>query len=408
MKDYFDPHKVIMRTKEAVYFSPALRRAQAYLYRLLNDEQLSGFLPPLAGKGSLKRVAVNLPSAHFIGHIIEIIHALDTNDDLTPIISTPILRKGRRSHVELVDRIKNEIGPMRSVNVVSFPHLKSIRPNIIFEVAVTAYGLDLPTPRLIYTHGMGGLNFSKDFRHVRFLKRYRGALLNGPIHRRALLAASKEHRVKLPDLFEVGYLRGDRLETLAAVFDKATFLRTYRLVDAPIVLFAPTWGGFSDHAHWLDIVARACAAQGCNLLIRMHPLDLSPIMRRKILELCTKHQFIRDAGQCDLDQLMLATDVVATDVSGISLEFLSIGKPAVFWESDRYFRIYGDDRPEKWIRPGGDIKTFNELKTRLNSILNTGLDDDYRSMLRYNHGKSLSSILDCLLQVANSTHFSQQ
>ncbi|HDH53510.1 MAG TPA: hypothetical protein ENH24_03385, partial [Nitrospirae bacterium] len=250
--------------------------------------------------------------------------------------------------------------------------------------------------------------FTKDFKYVRYLQRYNAVFLNGPLHKKALLTAQGYYGVDLPPMYEVGYLRGDRLLKMSETFNRSLFLESLGLSDVPTVMYAPTWGDFSSTTEWIDKVVEVCGDMGINLLLRLHPIVLTLKAKwktggvdwnRKLHDIEKKYSYVRVAMSHDIDDIMLASDVMITDVSGMALEFLTMDKPVVFLPAPRYFEIYGTERPEKWCRPDYEIKDTAELKQDLRKALEgTGFKFPVDELV-YNRGKVLNVMVQRIEEI---------
>jgi CDP-glycerol glycerophosphotransferase (TagB/SpsB family) len=269
-------------------------------------------------------------------------------------------------------------------------------------MAISGFHADLKCKKLLYTHGMGGLNFGKDYEMIKYVPRYNALLLNGPLQRRAIEIAAKMFNVKLPDLYEVGYLRGDRLRVKMKSYNKRNFYVNYNLKEKiPIVLYSPTWGDFASVKEWIDVVCEVCEKLGIYLFIKLHPLMLtykdsnktSGInWDEKLKHLKNKFSMVRVWQEQDIDEIMLASDLMITDVSGMALEYMVLEKPVVFLPAPKYFELYGYDRPEKWVRPEREIKDFTELKMAITNAINGDGFFYPVDKLVYNKDKSIEFI----------------
>ncbi|NOZ25577.1 MAG: hypothetical protein GXO94_05750 [Nitrospirae bacterium] len=393
-------NRIKAKLREELFFSPVVRRISNTAYRALSVKEGRSVKEYCRRHGSRSLVAFPVFQLYTLEHIRDLVDALKSNDGMQPILFTttkkiPMTRDKKK---EIFRFLSSRYNIVYGENIFAYPWLKSVNIDLFFELSVTSYGAEVRCPRVLYTHGMAGLNFSKDFRHVRLLGRYDAVFLNGPLHKRALLVASKHYGCELPQMYEVGYLRGDRLIRMAETFDRGAFLESIGLQDLPTVMYAPTWGDFSSTAAWIDRVVGVCGDMGVNLLLRLHPIVMTGRAKwktggidwhRKLPDIERKNPHVRVAMSHDIDDIMLASDVMITDVSGMALEFLAIDKPVVFLPAPRYFEIYGTERPEKWCRPEYEIEDAAGLRHELRSAIDgTGFKFPVDELV-YNRGEVL-------------------
>jgi len=62
-----------------------------------------------------------------------------------------------------------------------------------------------------------------------------------------------------------------------------------------------------------------------------------------------------------LEEDMLASDLLITDVSSLGIEYFLFDKPVIFLPSDEFFKIYGKNQPIYWVRNNREIRTYEEL-----------------------------------------------
>ncbi len=145
--------------------------------------------------------------------------------------------------------------------------------------------------------------------------------------------------------------------------------RRYGLSDERIVvLYAPTYRGNEAYAarHPLNLDLRLLRRElgdGHVVLLRLHPLVRSGFSIEGDLS-----NFVVDvSGHPDVNELMLATDILITDYSSVIFEFALLGRPIAFFapDLDEYERergLYFDLRTEG---PGPVFETTAELAAYL-------------------------------------------
>jgi len=382
-----------MTLTEKIYFNLFIRRVYNYFYRITHGN--------LNIKNKEADILIGLSDLHFFEHTKDLIFNWHekTFKIITPTFGTD---KRRIDIFSFFERLGYKIGD----ELIPYPYAKQLNYKIYIEMAISGFHADLRCPKLLYTHGMGGLNFGKDYEMIKYVHRYRALLLNGPLQKRALEIAARLYNVKLPELFEVGYLRGDRLRKMMKSYNKNKFYKNYNLQNkVPIVLYAPTWGDFSSVKEWIDTVCEVCEKLGVYLFIKLHPLMLtykdanktSGInWDEKLKQLKNKFTMVNIWQEQDIDEIMLASDVMITDVSGMGLEYMVLEKPVVFLPAPKYFEIYGDERPEKWVRPEREIQSAEELSLYIKQSLIKQNSYDLNKLI-YNLDLSLLKIKEVIV-----------
>ncbi len=395
---------------EKVFLSPYARRLTNYAYRSLFRKEGAKVKEYCEQYSTKSLVGLSISHVHFLEHVRELVDALKKNEEMHPILYTttkqiPMMRDKKN---ETFKFFLSRYNIVYNKDIFAYPWLKSSNLKLFLELTLSSYGSELRCPKVLYTHGMAGLNFTKDYKYVMFLQRYNAIFLNGPLHKKALLTAQRFYDVELPPMYEIGYLRGDRLLDMSQTFNRSLFLESLGLSDVPTVMYAPTWGDFSSTTDWIDRVVEVCGDMGVNLLLRLHPIVLTLKAKwktggvdwnRKLCDIERKYPYVRVAMSHDLDDIMLASDVMITDVSGMALEFLTMDKPVVFLPAPRYFEIYGLERPEKWCRPDYEIKDMDGLKKDLRrAIEGEGFKFPVDELV-YNRRKSLDIMVRRIEQI---------
>lgn len=354
---------------------------------------------------------MNVGQAYFFEHIRDLLEALKENKKLYPLLVSTTQWPTRNYKTALFKSLESRYNIIYCRDIFAYPWLEYAPVKAFLEVAVTTYANGLRCPKILYAHGMAGLNFSKDLKQIKLLGKYTALFLNGPLHKKALYTAQKYYGGRLPQMYEIGYLRGDRLLKMSETFSRHGFLESLQLSDLPTVVYAPTWGDFSSVSEWTDNIVGVCEEMGINLLLRLHPIMLTGKAKWKtgginwnerLSNIEKKHSQVRIAMSDDIDEIMLAADIMITDVSGLALEFMTMDKPVVFVPAPRYFEIYGSERPEKWCRPDYEIKNRAELSQELKRAIN---GDGFKlpiDGLVYNRGKSLETMINRIEQIVRT------
>lgn len=379
-----------------------LRIMKNYIYRFLFAREERKFGEYLRENKSKDLIAINLYHAHFFEHIKDLVEEIELKGEVVPLFIGHTKWPPKKHKKNTFYFLSSKYNLNYNENLFAYPWLKYSGVKIFIDFSFSTYDIELKCPKILYTHGMAGLNFSKFLDQVRFIEKYSMLFLNGPIHKKALVSAQERYGGKLPPMYEVGYLRGDRLLRMAKSFDKKNFLKKIELPKVPVILYAPTWGNFSSPMRWLDLIVEVCKGMGVNLLIRLHPKMVSKTRTNFNVEMKweEKLQTIEKENPCvkvvfnqDIDDVMLSADVMITDVSGMALEFMAIDKPVVFLESKKYFELFGDNRPEKWCRPTQEVRTKSDLEKELKKAIDGNGFKYPAEELMYNIGHSLEIMM---------------
>ncbi len=411
----FRPSRIRARIREEMFFNPTVRLVSNRLYRGLLRGEGRNVRKYCGQAGRKSTVAFPVFQLYTLEHIRDLIDALRRGETMHPLLftTTRTVPVSRSKKDEIFRFLSSRYNLLYNRDIFAYPWLKSVDARMFFELSVSSYGCELDCPKVLYTHGMAGLNFSKDFKHIKYVHRYDALFLNGPLHKKALLTARRYYGVELPPMYETGYLRGDRLLAMAETFDRRSFLESVGLPDVPTVMYAPTWGDFSSTADWIDDVVAVCGRLGVNLLLRLHPIVLTGRAKWKTGGVAWKEKLagiekgnphVRVAMSHDLDDVMLASDVLISDVSGMALEFLTMERPVVFLPAPLYFEIYGSERPEKWCRPDYEITGPGELERELSRALEGKGFEFPVDRLVYNRGKSLEVMVRTMEQIIGSRY----
>jgi hypothetical protein len=135
----------------------------------------------------------------------------------------------------------------------------------------------------------------------------------------------------------VGLPRSDRVAR--GELRRETALQNLNLdTDKPTVLYAPTHSALSSFFDWGLDICRAVPRE-CNLIVKPHPI-IARAIENGSADAATwnaieKYLSEREAGvllasQADIQQLMVAADLLVTDFSSAAEEFLIFNRPLVF------------------------------------------------------------------------------
>lgn len=389
--------------KEAQQNSSAFRIMTNTLYRAISyAEGYKIVNETLARNG--RRIAINLAHVYFYEHIRDYAEHINGKNNYNLILTGPALVPKKEYKKEVYRYYENKYGFEYGKDIVPHPWLKKLDLNVYLEVSITTYGDELKCPRLLYTHGMGGLSFSKDVTHVRYLRRYKALLLNGPMQKRVIESNCRRMSVPIPEMYEVGYLRGDRMLKMQEHLNKKQFLAQIGLTCEKTVIYAPTWGEFSSVDKWIEEIINICETMKVNLILRLHPIMMTggSYWENKGINIETIKELVEHRKNTiiytdhNLDSALIASDVLVTDVSGMSMEFMALGKPALHLPAPRYFEIYGSERPEKWCRVNSEVESERQLISKLQDALSGNKINISAEELTYNRGHVLETMSNCV------------
>ncbi len=389
------------RYKNIVFCSKILRTGSYYIYRLNHHKEKESILPLYNRLSNKPIVGFAIPTFYFYEHVKLFYDRVYNNSDkYIPIILGPTLDPHIVKKTSYEKIFKDNYNLEYYYNIIPHPWAFKLPLKLILETSLNSYGIDACTPRVMYAHGMAALGFSKDYYSIKYIQKHKALLLVGAMQKKALEIAAKYYNVKLPPMYEIGYLRGDMLLELSQGYDRSKFLNQYGLENLPVVTYAPTWGFFSSLDSWFDTVVSYVSQMDVNLILRLHPLTIRGknglIWKEKIEQILKQSKRIRVAWNDNIDDILLSTDVLITDVSGLGIEFMALGKPVSFLPAPLYFKLYGYNRPENWILPSPIINNGDALKRSIKNQLrdNTPLLDS--NELVYNRSKSLDAMLNVI------------
>jgi CDP-glycerol glycerophosphotransferase (TagB/SpsB family) len=135
----------------------------------------------------------------------------------------------------------------------------------------------------------------------------------------------------------IGLPRSDRIAR--GVLKRETTLQNLGLDEKkPTVLYAPTHSALSSFFDWGLEICRAVPRE-CNLIVKPHPL-IGRAIENGSADATTWHaieKYLAERGagvllaaQADIQQLMVAADLLVTDFSSAAEEFLIFNRPLVF------------------------------------------------------------------------------
>ena len=386
--------------------SHVIRHLLFKIYRSANPMERKN-IKDLINDIHIPLVVINFHSPHLVEHIKELFWALKAHSVLEPIPVTSIPWVSTKRKRYALNWFEKKYGLIYGKNLFPNPWIPIIRPACLIDMHITPFkGLCKCTTSILCPHGLAAMGFGKDPKNILRIDRYDYLFLSGPLQKKALVHATKKYGGRLPKLVKTGFLRGDRLISKKAHFDRHGFMQALQLDDRFTVLYAPTWGKFSSAVEWIEDVATVCNKLDLNLLLRLHPRMLRGRTRHetgglnwdlRLKEISKKYSLIRVITDDDIDDCLLASDLLITDVSSLGIEFMLLGKPVVFLASPDFFNIFGEDMPIAWVRKEAEVKTRKQLTKRLEYHMSGGVTETLPvNEIIYNPGRSLEVMLSFL------------
>jgi CDP-glycerol glycerophosphotransferase (TagB/SpsB family) len=193
-------------------------------------------------------------------------------------------------------------------------------------------------------------------------------------------------RVPRESCLELGYPRTDHLLAPDA---KAKALERLALGDRPgvghgLIGYFPTWrddrSDFLGAAGWdFDRINDRLAGAGRTLLFKAHPLcgDLAPAGR-------TWSNIVVLDTETDLNEILAACDLLVTDHSSVSFDYLLLGRPIVYFipDRERYERARDVYFTVEEMAAGPIVTTAAELEDVVATVRLDGPPDPRIAQLR--------------------------
>jgi hypothetical protein len=137
----------------------------------------------------------------------------------------------------------------------------------------------------------------------------------------------------------------------------------------PTVLYAPTWEREASWEQQGMEITEALLTLEANVLLKLHPITLADVndshlikqghggkdCRPVVRDLERKRPRLRFIEYYHANPLMAAADLLVSDNSGISVEFVLQNKPVVFVDTPLVAKLYGDEPLHRRNRSFGEI-----------------------------------------------------
>jgi len=347
--------KFLVRLVEKIFLATILRRFWMSLLRIFFIKERIELNKYLASNKNKKDIVAVIADFYAFEHVKDIIGCLNRHKDFFPF---PVGRVGvftSGADKNLACTQDREKDLVRGKNYFAYIWLPQVKSKIFIEPYITPYSdFCKDAVKILYAHSIASLGFSKDASHIKRAGQYDYLFLTGPMHKKAIIAAHERYGGELPEMVEVGFLKGDRLLARKNNFDRKAQLDKMNLQDKTTVLFAPTWGEFSCAMEWIDRVVSVCREYDVNILIKLHPIMVNGKTKwetggvnwhEKLDKISETYESVRVIRDNNLDEYLLAADIAITEASSVGMEFMLLEKPVIFLPADNFFKLYGDKSP---------------------------------------------------------------
>ena len=172
--------------------------------------------------------------------------------------------------------------------------------------------------------------------------------------------------------------------------------------EAPVALYAPTWGDSSSLGTMGDALIQTALDMGITLVVKLHDHTLrDPHWRAKARKWKDMGAIIYNAA--DVVPAMAASDLLISDLSSVANEYLLLDRPLIYLQPLDYMRRYGNSIDLKtWgFAAGPLVKDKDQLKGALMEALDH--PDAYSEVRRkmaahlfYNPGNATRKAIDVI------------
>ncbi len=413
VSDAFNEFIMIRKSRyhilEKLYQCATARRLAATFFRKRFTGEHPAVLNFIEKENNSPLVALNAHEPYQFAHLRPLYEELRRDPELTVILIGSNPRKIARPVYRAFMRQNNL---KLNHTLFSYIWLQTLRPAIFLEPAISSYHhlCGTNTIRILFAHGLSSLGFSKNHAHIRQAAGFDYIIATGPYQEKTLKLAAQQYGTALPRILRGGFIRGDMLVRRSATHDRVMFLKRCGLADRHTLLFAPTWGEFSATVQWIDQIVDLSTELDCNLLIKLHPLMLNGQTKWETagvdwpgkLERFGQQANIHICDHYSLEDYMLASDTMITDVSSVGMEYMFLRKPVLFLPAPRFFKIFGRDKPVFWVRDGLEVKNVTELREKIKRQQHAISDSTAYDLdkISFNRGRTTASIASLIKNLA--------
>jgi CDP-glycerol glycerophosphotransferase (TagB/SpsB family) len=150
-------------------------------------------------------------------------------------------------------------------------------------------------------------------------------------------------------LLNIGYPKSDRL--LQGGYKREKVLSALGLNSInPTILYAPAWDpGASLRSFGEEVIKKLLTIKKVNVMVKLHPVSYTPETSPNFqfytgginwvdkLSYFEKYLNFRHVAKYSIDPLLIASDVMITDISSVALEFIVLNRPVIYLDCPEYF-----------------------------------------------------------------------
>lgn len=252
---------------------------------------------------------------------------------------------------------------------------------------------------------------------------YDGLFLSGPVF---LAGSMIEYKKRNPETFERLEMFGIGSPKTDALFinndSNDVFYNKYSIDrNKPIVTYAPTYEKNASLTQYGFEIIKSLGQIDANILIKLHHVTLKDIEKepwvaehteginweKEIAEFGKTYPNIKLIKEQNANQTLKVTDILVSDVSGISYEYLLQNKPIVFYDVPKVFEEHGKEGIHFWGRKSGEIAhNPDELKLFVEDAIKNpdkkcAEREDVIRKVAFNVGTATKAACETLLEISN-------
>lgn len=204
-----------------------------------------------------------------------------------------------------------------------------------------------------------------------------GRLLKNRLVRKLKISTNDKRIIKIGRVINDTLYNGE--------INRKSVLKSYKLsLQNKTILYAPSWesgkiwpvGNIYNDINNLKKFCRLTKKWNTNLILRPHPISIHHHGVKSMYLNCVKqykHVYFDDTTHSSPygpNKSLIAADILITDLSSIAIDFMSLGKPSIFFYPDSKGRLWGRlPSYEKVKRFSYTVRTFLELQSLLEKLL---------------------------------------
>lgn len=286
-----------------------------------------------------KIIILDLEEFGFIQYILPIVRNLQKKDgSISYYIATNYIDSyDKFSELGVPDNkiFHNDITPaLFLTDVFLSPHTYGQGPRRSIRINVSH---NLPVKREWWPIG-GVLNYNIHF-------------LTGPMQRKKYENMFRKNRIdtKKIQILNIGFPKSDAL--LQGRYEKGDVLRGLGLnPEKSTLLYAPSWDpGASLRSFGEEVIENLLTIRKVNVIVKLHPVSYTPETSPNFefytggikwvdrLSRFEQNPNFRHVPEYSIDPLLLASDVMITDISSVALEFIILDRPVIYLDCPEYF-----------------------------------------------------------------------